>query len=131
MATYYEKRGRKYVPVLEKDVWSGDVWPAGFHLVVCKPGVRTTRYNIEPDDSAFIAAQMIHSEKLASLLIKASAAEINPEPITDEQKKAWEHMRKAYGGGPFFVRYESAIFIVRKFLEYLKNENNFLQNPDD
>lgn len=122
MVTYYEKRGNRYHPVLEKDLWSGgDSWPEGCHLVVCKPGVRTSRYNIEPDDSAFIAAQTIQAEEIARLLVKASAAKLEPEPTTQEQRDAWEALKKSFGGGPFHVRYESALYIAREFLEKLRD----------
>lgn len=122
MVTYYEKRGNRYHPVLEKDLWSGgDTWPEGFHLVVCKPGIRTTRYNIEPDDSAFIAAQTIHAEEIARLLVKASEAKLDPEPTTQEQREAWTSLKNSFNGGPFYVRYESALYIAREFLGQLKN----------
>lgn len=121
MVTYYEKRGNRYYPVLEKDMWSGgDTWPEGCHLVVCKPGVRTTRYNIEPDDSAFIAAQTIHAEEIARLLVKASAAKLEPEPTTQEQREAWDALKNSFNGGPFHVRYESALYVAREFLEKLR-----------
>lgn len=121
MVTYYEKRGKRYHPVLEKDMWSnGDSWNEGYHLVVCKPGVRTTRYNIEPDDAAFIAAQTVAGEEIARMIVEASAANLDPEPITQEQRDAWKALKDSFGGGPYLVRYESALFIARKFLENLR-----------
>ena len=124
MVTYYEKKGRRYVPILEKDVWSqGDTWNEGYHLVICKPGLRSTRYNIIPDDAAFIAAQSITAEKLASFILKASKANISPAPFTEEQKKAWESLSRAFDGGPYFVQYDSAIEIARNFLKMLQDEH--------
>jgi len=122
MVTYYEKRGKRYYPVLEKDIWGGDVWSEGCHLVICKPGIRSTRYNIEPDDAAFIAAQTIAAEQIAKLIVEASAAHPEKNPITQEQKDAWEKLKTSFGGGPYFLRYESAAFIARKFLEDLRNK---------
>ena len=131
MVTYYEKRGKRYYPVLEKDLWSGgDTWPVGCHLVVCKPGVKTTRYNVEPNDSAFHAALLIHGEEIARLLVKASEAKIDPDPVTPEQRNAWNALKDAFNGGPFQVRYESASYIARKFLESLRDYSNSLSEKE-
>lgn len=121
MTTYYEKVGKRYRPILEKELWAnGDVWNEGCHLVICRPGTRSIRYNIEPNDSAFLAASIFHAEYLAHFIHEASKAEISA-PITDEQKEAWEAMKKAFDGGPFYVNYPSAIEIARKFLAKLKD----------
>lgn len=122
MTTYYEKVGKKYRPILEKEIWAnGDVWNEGCHLVVCRPGSRSIRYNVEPNDSAFLAASIFHAEYLAHLILEASRAEISASaPITKEQQEAWESMKKAFEGGPFCVNYPSAIEIARKFLGKLK-----------
>lgn len=125
MTTYYQKVGKRYKPVLEKEIWnsgSGETWNEGFHLVVCKPGSKSIRYNIEPDDSAFLAASFFHSEYLALFIQEAAKAEIStPAPITNEQKEAWEALKMAFDGGPFYVNYPSSIEIARKFLEKLKD----------
>lgn len=121
--TYYEKKGKRYIPVLEKNVWNGgDLYNEGCHLVVCKPGVRSTRYNIEPDDSAFLAAQMIYAEDLAKMIMEESAAKISPAPLTPEQKEAWDALQKAFDGGPFYINYESSLGIARNFLLKLKEK---------
>ena len=38
---YYEKRGRRYVPVAENDYDMFDAFPKGSHLVMCYPGGQT------------------------------------------------------------------------------------------
>jgi hypothetical protein len=122
MTTFYEKRGKRYYPVLENEPWnrSGDTWHEGCHLVVCKPGTKITRYKVEPAQAAFLAAQTIHAEVLANLLQKASKAKINPAPLTQEQKDAWDTLQKTFNGGPYQLSYESSIGIAREFLSYLK-----------
>jgi hypothetical protein len=122
MKTYYEKKGRRYFPVIEADVWGhSQIWTQGFHLIECRPGSKTVRYNVEPDHSAVLAAQMMHSDELAKLIVDASKAELSaPSQITPEQSAAWEALKASFGGGPFYVNYESARGIARKFMSYLQ-----------
>lgn len=121
MVTYYEKRGNRYYPILEKELWSsGDTWSEGCHLVVCKPGCRTVRYKVQPDDSAFLAAQTIHAEVLASMLVKAWSAKSDPPPLTQEQQDAWKAFQKTFDGGPYGITFESAVDVAKKFLNHLR-----------
>jgi alpha-D-ribose 1-methylphosphonate 5-triphosphate diphosphatase len=53
---YYEKRGRRYYPVMEHDYELMDAMPRGNHLIMCYPGGRSTRYNIDPALAPMIAA---------------------------------------------------------------------------
>jgi hypothetical protein len=53
---YYEKRGRRYVPVMEHDYELMDAMPKGNHLIMCFPGGKSTRYNIDPALAPMIAA---------------------------------------------------------------------------
>lgn len=131
MTTYYTKKGRRYVPVLEKDIWNGDVWPEGAHLVICKPGIKTTKYNIEPNDSAYIAACTLRTEKIAKMFIEASQAKCKPAPYTQEQKDAWEALQTAYNGGPYYVQYDSAVEMAEKFLDLVRSEQQFIAKQDD
>ena len=119
MVTLYEKRGKRYHPALERDVWSSDSWTPGCHLVVCKPGTRSIRYNIEPDDAAFYAAQTIEADALARIIQEVSGAQISPEPTTEAQIEAWNTLKASFNGGPFYVNYESSLAIARQFLQRL------------
>ena len=56
---YYEKVGRKYVPVAEYDSDYLDAFPKGSTLVICHPGGQSRRYNIDPDYAALIAAARV------------------------------------------------------------------------
>jgi len=118
--TLYEKRGRRYYPVLEKNSWASDSWSKGCHLVICKPGYKTFRYNIEPDDAAFFAAQTLEADVLARIIQEESRAKISPEPLTQRQIDAWDELKDSFDGGPFYVNYESSLAIARQFLQRLK-----------
>jgi hypothetical protein len=53
---YYEKVGRKYVPVSEYDNDLMDSFTKGAHLVMSYPGGSSRRFNIEPALAPMIAA---------------------------------------------------------------------------
>lgn len=54
MTTLYVKRGRRYYPVSERDEYES--FPQGAHLVICEPGSRLTRFNVNPDRAGLLAA---------------------------------------------------------------------------
>jgi len=53
---YYEKRGRRYMPVSEYDSELFNSMSKGNHLVMCYPGGHSIRYDINPNHAAMIAA---------------------------------------------------------------------------
>ncbi len=53
---YYEKVGRRYVPVSEYDSEFLDAFPKGNHLVMCYPGGTSRRFRIDPALAPMIAA---------------------------------------------------------------------------
>lgn len=94
---YYEKKGRRYVPVAEYDSDYLDSFPKGNHLVMCYPGGSSRRFHINPDYASLIAAGRVAEDAMCRAMIKAS--ELKPErtPITPEQKAAWENLARAFG----------------------------------
>jgi len=89
--------------------------------VICEPGYKTFRYNIEPDDAAFFAAQTIEADVLARIIQEESRAKLSPEPLTQEQVEAWDALKDSFNGGPFYVSYESSLSIARQFLLRLRS----------
>lgn len=121
--TLYEKRGGKYFPVLEQDIMSGgDVWENGCHLVVCKPGVRSTKFRIEPDEAPVLAALKIHSDELARLIQESSALEIECEQMNKSEIDSWESFQRSLGDKRFKISYPSSYQIANKFLELLRKK---------
>lgn len=94
---FYEKVGRRYKPVSEYDSDLLDSMPKGTHIIMCYPGGRSTRYNIDPALAPMIAAGRYAEEEICRAISQAS--ELRPEktPITPEQKAAWEKLAKAFG----------------------------------
>jgi hypothetical protein len=94
---YYEKVGRKYVPVAEYDNELLDSFPKGTHLVMCYPGGSSRRFNIDPNYAAMIAAGRVAEDAVCKAISKASELRPRQTPITSGQKKAWEKLAKELG----------------------------------
>ena len=94
---YYEKVGRRYVPVAEYDNELLDSFPKGNHLVMCYPGGASRRFNIDPNYAAMIAAGRVAEDSMCRAMSKASELRPKQTPITPEQKAAWEALARAFG----------------------------------
>jgi len=94
---YYEKVGRRYVPVAEYDNDFMDSFSKGTHLVMSYPGGTSRRYNIDPAYAAMIAAGRVAEDAICKAISKASELRPKSTPITPGQKKAWEKLAKEFG----------------------------------
>ena len=94
---YYEKVGRKYVPVAEYDNDFMDSFTKGTHLVMSYPGGSSRRYNIDPNYAAMIAAGRVAEDAICKAISKASELRPKSTPITVGQKQAWERLAKEFG----------------------------------
>ena len=94
---YYEKVGRKYVPVAEYDSELTDSFPKGSTLVICYPGGQSRRYNIDPDYAALIAAGRVAEDAMIQAMHKKSELKPAKTPITEGQRKAWKKLAKEFG----------------------------------
>jgi hypothetical protein len=94
---YYEKRGRRYVPVSEYDSEYLDSFSKGTHLVMSYPGGQSRRYNIDPAYAAMIAAARVAEDEICRAISKASELRPQRTLITPGQKAAWEKLAKELG----------------------------------
>jgi hypothetical protein len=94
---YYEKVGRKYVPVAEYDNEFLDSLTKGNHLVMCYPGGTSRRFNIEPALAPMIAAGRVAEDAICRAISKAADLRPQRKPLTPRQKKAWEELAVAFG----------------------------------
>jgi hypothetical protein len=94
---FYEKKGRRYVPVAEYDNELLDSFPKGNHLVMSYPGGTSRRFNIDPNYAAMIAAGRVAEDAICRAISKASELRPKSTPITPGQKKAWEKLAKEFG----------------------------------
>ena len=105
---YYEKRGRRYVPIAEYDSTYLDSFTKGAHLVMCYPGGTSRRFNINPAYAPMIAAGRVAEEAICESMRKASEMKPQRTPITLGQKKAWEKLAKEIGDELCPLTYGSA-----------------------
>ena len=94
---FYEKVGRRYKPVYEYDQTLMDSFPKGSHLIVCHPGGKSTRYNVEPNYAAMIAAGRVAEDAISKVIMKATDLRPTRSPITEEQKIAWDNLVEVFG----------------------------------
>ena len=106
--TYYVKEGRRYRPVSYYDSKVMDGFPVGTHLVMVYPGGRSTRYQIDPDYAAMIAAGRVAEDAVAQAVVKASEMRAHRKPITETQRAAWQALAEAFGDERYTVEIPSA-----------------------
>jgi len=127
---FYEKVGRRYKPVYEYDQTLMDAFPKGAHLVLCYPGGQSTRYNVEPNYAAMIAAGRIAEDTISYALMKASGLRPKNAPLTQEQKDAWEHLVKVMGPDARYLEWPSAREVCTEAVEAMQHEaDRLMQNP--
>jgi hypothetical protein len=94
---YYEKVGRRYVPVAEYDSDFLDSFTKGNHLVMSYPGGTSRRFNIDPNYAAMIAAGRVAEDEICRAISKASEMRPQQTPITEGQRRAWHKLAKEFG----------------------------------
>lgn len=94
---YYEKVGRRYVPVAEYDNDFLDSFTKGNHLVMSYPGGTSRRFNIDPAYAPMIAAGRVAEDAVCRAI--SDEAKLKPQrtPLTEGQQKAWRHLAKEFG----------------------------------
>lgn len=94
---YYEKRGRRYIPVAEYDNELLDSFPKGTHLVMCYPGGSSRRFNIDPHYAAMIAAGRVAEDAISTAVMKASEIQPKRKAMTDAERDAWNNLIEVWG----------------------------------
>lgn len=105
---YYEKVGRKYVPVKEYDGDFMDSFTKGNHIVMCYPGGQSRRYNIDPDYAAMIAAGRVAGDAISRAIHMASEMKPQKTPITVGQHRAWKKLAREFGDELCTLNHDSA-----------------------
>ncbi len=127
---YYEKVGRRYVPVAEYDSTYMDSFPKGNHLIMCYPGGSSRRFNIDPNYAAMIAAGRVAEDAISRAVVKASEMRPHQTPITEKQRKAWEALARAFGNNRYYVELPSAREIAEEGVKAMQAEaDKLLTNP--
>jgi hypothetical protein len=119
---YYEKQGRRYVPVAEYDNDLLDSFTKGNHLVMSYPGGTSRRFNIDPAYAPMIAAGRVAEDAICNALHKASEMRPQRTPITLGQKKAWEKLAKEFGDALCPLQHASARDLAEAGIKAMQEE---------
>lgn len=127
---YYERVGRRYVPVSEYDSNLMDGFPKGNHLVMCYPGGSSRRFNIEPALAPMIAAGRFAEDAMSSALVKASEMRPHKKPITEKQNRAWRALAKSFGDDRYYIEIPSAREVTEAGIKAMETEAvKLLEHP--
>ena len=127
---FYEKIGRRYKPVLENDNEFYDALPYGNHLIMCYPGGRSTRYNVDPALAPMIAAVRVAEDQMSEAVRKASEMRPRRKELTVEQQRAWTRLNKVMGDDVYTIEVASAREIAEAGLKAMQAEaQQLMTNP--
>lgn len=127
---YYEKRGRRYVPVMEHDYELIDGLPYGNHLIMVYPGGQSTRYNVNPALAPMIAAGRVAEDRMSEAVRRASEMRPRRQPLTEKQQQAWQNLNQALGDDVYTLEVASARDIAEAGLKAMQGEaEKLLTNP--
>lgn len=93
---FYEKVGRRYIPVAEYDSDYLDSFPKGNHLVMCYPGGSSRRFHIDANYAAMIAAGRVAEDAVCAAIVKAQEHRPSKQPITERQQKLWRELAASF-----------------------------------
>lgn len=127
---FYEKVGRRYVPVSEYDSDLLDSFSKGTHIVMSYPGGKSCRYNIDPAFAPMIAAGRIAEDVISKKIMEAS--EIRRQlrgsttTLTVSQKAAWDNLVKEFGDDARQLEWPSAREAAELAVKAMINETSVL-----
>ena len=130
---YYEKVGRRYKPVSEYDSTLLDALPKGTHMIMVYPGGQSTRYNIDPNYAAMIAAGRIAEDVISRRIADATEIRRNTRnketPLTTGQKAAWDKLVEEFGPDAKQLEWPSARECAEEAVKAMQAEaDKLMQN---
>ena len=127
---FYEKKGRRYIPVAFYDSTYMDSFPVGVHLVEVYKGGTSRRFNIDAAYAPMIAAGRYARDVISDALVKASDLRPSKTPITPEQAKAWHKLSKIMGDDIHRLAWPSAQEAAEAAVKAMADEAlKLLENP--
>ena len=123
---FYEKVGRKYVPVSEYDHELSYALPKGTHLIMVYPGGSSTRHSVDPMYAPLIAAGRVAEDALSNAIVKAGELRLQyksrQRELTPEQREAWNHLVEVFGDDAKQLEWPSAREVAEAGLKALEDE---------
>jgi hypothetical protein len=115
---------------MEHDYELMDAMPRGNHLIMCYPGGRSTRYNIDPALAPMIAAGRVAEDRMSEAVRKASEMRPRRKELTHDQQRAWTRLNRTMGDDIYTIEVASARDIADAGLKAMQAEaEQLLTNP--
>jgi hypothetical protein len=131
---FYEKVGRRYVPVSEYDNEFLDSFRKGTHLVMCYPGGSSRRFNIDPNYAAMIAAGRVAEDAISRKIMDATEIRRQQKyrntPLTPSQKAAWDKLVEEFGPDAKQLEWPSAREAAEEAVKAMQAEADKLMQHD-
>lgn len=127
---FYEKVGGRYKPLAEYDSDLMSALTKGTHLIMCYPGGRSTKYDIDPALAPMIAAGRYASQAISDKLYQASKAKPSRVAVTPEQRQAWNDLCTAFGEELYSIQFPCINDIAEAGVAAMQQEaDKLLKNP--
>jgi hypothetical protein len=131
---FYEKVGRRYKPVYEYDQTLMDAFPKGTHIIMCYPGGQSTRYNVDPNYAAMIAAGRVAEDAISKKMMEASEIRMQrkdrDKQLTPSQRAAWDNLVREFGDSAKQLEWASVREIAEAGVDAMQAEAiKLMQNP--
>lgn len=127
---FYEKVGRRYIPVAEYDNDFLDSFPKGNHLVMSYPGGTSRRFNIDPNYAAMIAAGRVAEDAISAVIRKATDLRPSRSPLTPGQRSAWKKLSKEFGEENHMLQWPSAREAAEEAVKAMQEEADKLMQHE-
>jgi hypothetical protein len=129
--TFYKKAGRRYVPVYEYDSELMDAFPKGSHVVICYPGGKSIRYNIDPNYAAMIAAGRLAEDTISDALVKAGELRPHARAISQKSRDLYDKFVDSLEDDErYFIERPSAREMAEQAINVMQAEANKLMTND-
>lgn len=86
----YKRVGRRYVEIGEYDPEYTEHVPNGVTMTVKRPGMQSTRYNVDPDIVPLLAASVYCEDQISQAIYRAGELRPHRQDITLVQRKAFD-----------------------------------------
>ena len=119
---FYEKVGNRYKPVKEYDSELMDAFYKGTHIVVCRPGIKSYSYNIDPMFAPMLAAGKYAEDDMSSAIVEGLMVRPKTIPTTERQRELWTELKNSFADQDFVIHSASAYAAAKAGIKALEQE---------
>lgn len=120
---FYTKKNGKYTPVASGYCdHPSESFPKGASLVIVGDNFMITKRKIDPELAPLIAASVCAKKDMIAAIRAASEVRATNTVITEEEKEAWNNLKRLMGDSRFYLQYPSANDIAEAGVEAMQKE---------